>query len=270
MSPARPSLNVGPKPIRLALIGLGGIGGELVRIAAAAATGTAATPVVGALVRSDGAHAAIPRVTSIAALLALEPDVVVECAGHAALREHGAAILSAGVDLVPASVGLFADPSALSEFQAAARRGGSSIRLSNGAIAGIDGLAAARQLGLESVLLRSVMPFDSSEVRGGAGEGATVVYHGPARGAALQYPRHANLAATVSLAGLGFDRTEVELFADAGVASNRHEIHVEGTFGRFTVVVHGRRIHEGSPSSRLVAGSLYTAASGGFLQIPGP
>src|SRR5438445_11849876 len=85
------------KPLRVGLIGLGSIG---LRVAEAIKKGEAGeTEVVSALVRDRAAAAAsagrlaIRLADSLASLLADRPDIVVECAGHAALRAHGAVVL---------------------------------------------------------------------------------------------------------------------------------------------------------------------------------
>jgi aspartate dehydrogenase len=253
-------------PVRLGLIGLGSIGGTVAELAARL---PGRVQIVGALVSAGGKPraATAPRcVTRLADLLALSPEVVIECAGQPALREHGAAVLAAGVDLVPSSVGLFADDVALEIFRDAARSGASRIRLSSGAVAGVDGLLGARALGLDSVRYRFVM--SPSAWGHGTGQGALagdtacerVMFRGSAREAALQFPRHANVTATIALAGVGFERTEVELVVDTTATDNRHEIHASGFFGKLSVVVQGKRISQSSPSSRLVAGSLFSAA----------
>jgi aspartate dehydrogenase len=71
------------------------------------------------------------------------------------------------------------------------------------------------------------------------------------------------VTATIALAGVGFERTEVELVVDPEAVDNRHEIAASGFFGTFAVTVQGRRISPSSPSSRLVAGSLLSAAVSG-------
>src|SRR3712207_402642 len=97
--------------MRVGLIGLGAIGRAVVRlIASEAATEVA---VVGALVRDPARprqEAGFPVVGTATDLLALEPEVVVEAGGHAALAAHGPAILGAGRDLVAVSVGALAQP----------------------------------------------------------------------------------------------------------------------------------------------------------------
>ncbi len=164
-------------------------------------------------------------------------------------------------------MGAFADDEVLALFVDAARVGSSHIRLGSGAVAGIDGLLGARRLGLDSVRYRFVM---SPVAWGHAIEPSAptvvdaprrrVVFRGTAREAARRYPRHANVTATIALAGVGFEATEVELVVDMDAADNRHEIEAAGVFGSFSVGVTGRRISESAPSSRLVAGSLLAAA----------
>jgi aspartate dehydrogenase len=167
-------------------------------------------------------------------------------------------------------MGLFADNAVLAQFRDAAREGRSRMRIPCGAVAGIDGLRAARRLGLDSVTYRFVMspgawPHTVAAGSGVAGRSAseTVVFRGRAAEAARSYPRHANLTATIALAGLGLDRTDVEFVVDTLAVRNRHEIEAAGYFGSLSVVVEGHRISESSPSSRLVAGSLLDAAVSG-------
>lgn len=254
MNGASPSLRIG-------LVGLGNIGGLLVE----AAQRLASPPtIVGALVRDpQRPHPPVPLFAHLDALLDARPDVVIECAGQPALRACGERVLAAACDLVPSSTGLFTDDAMLERFRAAARAGGSRMGMSSGAVAGIDALLAARCLGLDSVRYRFVM---SPAAWGHAvveDVERQVVYRGTAREAARRYPRHANVTATVALAGIGFERTEVELVVDRAVTTNHHEIEATGFFGELSVHVVGRRIGTTSPSSRLVAGALLAAAAEG-------
>ena len=104
----------------------------------------------------------------------------------------------------------------------------------------MDAIAAMRMGGLETVRYRSRKP--PVAWRGTPAEKVVdlatlakpaVLYRGNARQAALLYPQNANVAATVALAGLGFERTEVELVADPAAPGNVHEIEATGTAGRF-------------------------------------
>ena len=56
------------------------------------------------------------------------PDLVLDCAGHAGLREHGPDILAAGIDLYSVSAGALADADLYRDLSDAARRGGTALR----------------------------------------------------------------------------------------------------------------------------------------------
>ncbi len=210
----------------------------------------------------EAPHEAPLLVDRFGALLDSRPDLVVECAGHQAVDAHGAAVLQAGVDLLVVSVGALADAARERALTVAARTAHKKLILPSGAIGGIDWLTAARSAGLRRVTYRSRKPpqawvGSAAELhipRDGLAV-ATPFFQGSAREAALQYPRNANVAATVALASLGFDATRVELIADPHVTANIHEIEAEGEGGRMSLRL------EGIPDARNPRSSVMTAHS---------
>ena len=156
---------------------------------------------------------AVQVVTSVADCQSA-PDLVLECAGQAGVRSHGADVLRRGWDLMMISVGALADRQLADQLQAAATVGGSRLHALPGAIAGIDGLAAAREGGLQQVVYQcrkspaswkgspAENMIDLADVRE-----ATVFFEGSARDAATTFPANANVAATIALASLGLDRS---------------------------------------------------------------
>jgi aspartate dehydrogenase len=198
--------------------------------------------------------------TEIADLLARKPQVVAECASHVAVRDFGPAILAAGIDFVVISIGALSDDGLRTRLQQAAKDGGARLVLPSGAIGGIDAVVAARLSGLESVVYTGRKP--PLAWRGTPAETLlqldslrepTVFFEGSARKAAQGYPFNANVAATLALAGIGFEDTQVRLVADPGITRNVHEFAVRSGCGDFTVRLEGRP-SAANPKTSLMAG----------------
>lgn len=255
---------------RLGLIGAGGMAATVLEALAARLPAPLALLTI--LVRPGGeakaaalaaAHAVAEQAvirSDIAAFLADAPDVVAECAGHAAVRAHGAAVLAAGCDLVVISVGALADDDLHRRLDAAAAASGAQLVLPPGAVGGIDVLAAARLSGLEEVTYIGRKP--PAAWRGtpaealvdlGALAGPAVFFDGTAREAARDYPQNANVAAAVALAAGGFDTTRVRLVADPGITRNVHEVSVRSACADFTIRLEGRP-SPANPKTSLTAG----------------
>lgn len=242
---------------RVALIGLGAIGRSVVDIADAYADEIV---IVAACTGSGEARfpdVTLPVVDSLPALLAHSPDVVVEVAGHEALRQHGPGVLRTGLDLVAVSVGVLAVPEVEQELLDAAREGGSQIRVASGAIGALDALAAAAIGGIDSVTHTTRKP--AYTLLGDEGREMTEareVFHGPARAAALRYPESVNVTAAVSLAGIGFDRTEVRVIADPDVDRNIHSVEAHGAFGSLRFEIRNVPSETNPKTGRIVAMSI--------------
>lgn len=204
-----------------------------------------------------------------AELIAARPAVVVEAAGHEAVRSYALRIVDAELDLMLMSIGALADDAIRTPLEQAAARRGAAIWLPSGGIGGLDALAAARALGdLERVTLRTTKRPEGLHTapyvveRGLLREPLTeplVIYRGPAREAARHFPQNINIAAAVSLAGIGFDRTQVEVVADPSVPRSVHEIRAEGRFGA-CVLRFENVMDPGNPRTSRLAGLSAIAA----------
>ena len=190
-------------------------------------------------------------------------DHMIDCAGHAGLRAHGSAVLRSGLPLTTLSVGALADQQLARELESAANDGNSKLHLASGAIGALDCLRAARIGDVHSVTYVGRKPPGSW--RGSPAEtkldlnslrDAVVHFNGSARDAALEYPKNANVAAAVALAGVGFEKTTVRLVADPGLSENVHEIDARGEFGRFLFQIHGHSLPDNPRSSALAAMSV--------------
>lgn len=191
-------------------------------------------------------------------------DLMIDCAGHSALAEHGQRILAAGIDMITVSIGALADRQVETALRQAADEGQARLHLASGAIGALDCLAAARVGGLSAVTYTGRKPPEGW--RGSPAEGpldlgnlppgAHLHFEGSAREAALAYPKNANVAAAVALAGIGFDDTNVQLIADTTLKQNSHEITAQGSFGTFRFQISGNALPDNPKSSALAAMSV--------------
>lgn len=184
---------------------------------------------------------------SVEDYLAARPDLTVECAVHQVVRETVPQVLEAGCETVIVSIGALADDATATALEEAAAAGGCRAVLVSGAIGGIDALAAARLAGIEEVVYTGRKPphawtgtpaetmLDLDTL---AEE--TVFFSGTARAAATQYPKNANVAATLALAGIGFDRTRVRLIADPAATGNTHEYEVRSASVNYAIRLEGK------------------------------
>ncbi|WP_417723866.1 aspartate dehydrogenase [Salipiger sp.] len=260
---------------RIATIGFGAMARSL---AAALARHDGGPRVTDCLLRPDSATdlpEGVTACTDIAALIAKAPDLVVECAGHAALAETVPALLRAGLDVVVVSLGALCDDALRAEVMRAAAEGAARLIPVAGAVGGLDLLRAARLAGLDAVTYRGIKPAgawagspaaDAVDL-GGLAQ-ATVVFSGTAREAALRFPKNANVAAAVAFAGLGLDATRVELIADPAGTANRHEIAATGAFGEMAFSVTNRPLPGNPKTSHLAALSAEEAVLAVFAAGP--
>ena len=244
--------------MKVAIIGRGAIG-QYVRSQLAQHNITE----IAQIVRPGQEAATHPPCISDLNYLPERPDLIIDCGGHAALAAHGPVALALGIDVLTVSLGALADPRLEAALTAAAESGQSRLHLTSGAVGGLDALRGARAGEITRVTYTGRKP-----PKGWAGSPAedvldldglseaTAHFTGSARNAALAYPKNANVAAAVALAGIGFDATEIALIADPTVTANIHEIHASGAFGSFHFTISGNGLPDNPRSSALAAMSI--------------
>jgi aspartate dehydrogenase len=209
--------------------------------------------------RAEAAMAGFARPAPVVALseLAELGDVVVECAPAAVLREIAEPALERGRRLVVLSCGALLDNFDLVDL---AEKGGGRIHVPTGALLGLDAVTAAAEGGISSVTMITRKPpqglagapylVENGIEVSGLNE-AKRVFAGTAREAARGFPANVNVAAALALAGIGPDRTTIEIWADPGVTRNMHRIEVEAEAARFSMQIEGVPSLENPRTGRL-------------------
>jgi len=191
------------------------------------------------------------------ARLADAAEIVVECAPAALLREIAEPALMAGRTLIVLSCGALLDNFDLVDL---ARRHNARILVPTGALLGLDAVQAAAQGEISRIHMITRKPplgLDGAPylVEHGisvAGlDRALCVFTGSAREAARGFPANVNVAAALALAGIGPDKTTIEIWADPGVTRNIHRIEVEADAARLTVQIENVPSEDNPKTGRL-------------------
>jgi aspartate dehydrogenase len=209
---------------------------------------TRVVAIAGRSARSRGRQLAkafrIPFVIGPKALLTRKPDVVVEAASHDAVREYGEPLLRKNVALIVLSSGALCDDVLRGKLERAAEKSGALLSVPSGGIGGLDALKAACVAGVEEVTITVTKP--SAAWKGipyvealkvdldGLREPRTL-YDGTARNGVPLFPANVNIAAVLSMAGIGFDKTRLKVVADPALKYNTHYIDVRGRTGNFSI-----------------------------------
>ena len=195
-------------------------------------------------------------------------DLIVECASQEAVLKYALSAAENGVDMMVLSVGAFQDASFYSLLKEKAASHNSKIYIPSGAIAGTDGLKSAADAGLSSVSVTTRKPISGligspyliqNNINLQKIEVPTLVFEGSAADAVLAFPKNVNVCATISLCGLGFDKTTVRIIADPTISENIHELDVCGEFGHMKMIIENKPSPQNPKTSYLAALSAVSA-----------
>ena len=174
-------------------------------------------------------------------------DLIIEAASQEAVRRYSKPIVAAGKDLMIMSVGALSDTALLAELSEidSLRKGKNRIYVPTGAIAGIDAIRSVRHL-IDTITLTTTKspkslsgaPFlTAKNINLDAITEITEIYEGPASEAVKMFPANVNVAAVLSLAGVGSDKTKVRVIVNPHATTNQHEIVATGSFGVLKITV---------------------------------
>jgi aspartate dehydrogenase len=239
---------VAREPLKVGLAGLGAVGLEVARRIEAGIPGLTLAAV--AVRDKEKAKRNLPQVGDRIPVMAAEAlaescDLVVECLPPELFRAIASSVIERGKLFMPLSVGQLLENW---DFVARAKETGARILVPTGALIGLDAVRAAGEGTIHSVTMVTRKPPNGLEgapylvERGISLKGinaARKVFDGTARDGARGFPANVNVAAALSLAGIGPDKTKLEIWADPAIDRNTHRIEVDSDTARFSMTIEG-------------------------------
>jgi aspartate dehydrogenase len=239
---------VAREPLKVGLAGLGAVGLEVARRIEAGIPGLVLAAV--AVRDKEKAKRNLPQIGDRIPVIAAEQlaescDLVVECLPPELFRTIAASVIERGRLFMPLSVGQLLENW---DFVARAKETGARIMVPTGALIGLDAVRAAGEGTIHSVTMMTRKPPAGLEgapylvERGISLKGintARKVFDGTAREGARGFPANVNVAAALSLAGIGPDKTKLEIWADPAIDRNTHRIEVDSDTARFSMTIEG-------------------------------
>ena len=222
--------------MRVGIVGCGAIGTDLAKFAAA-------QPEISGLLLFDQSPERAEQLAKLTPkskvarsgeALVKEVELVIECASQDAARLYLPLAINASRSVMCLSMGVFADDKFRNQLIETARKNNVKIYLPSGAIAAVDALKAAALSRITSVTLVTTKPPAALGIKA---DKWTILFDGTAREAVKKFPLNVNVAACLSLAGIGFDQTRVQVVADPLATRNQHKVIIEGDFGRIRTEV---------------------------------
>jgi aspartate dehydrogenase len=257
--------------LRIGIAGLGAVGLDVARrLIDDDVPGLTLTAI--AVRDAEKARRLLPQIGDMIALrtptaLADDCDVVVECLPPALFREIAIAAIDKSRLFMPLSVAQLLQNGDLIE---RAKANGARILVPSGALIGFDAVRAAAEGTIHSVNMVTRKPpaglegapyLLENDISVAGLKKPLKVFDGPAREGARGFPTNVNVAAALSLAGIGPDRTHLEIWADPTVTRNIHTITVEADTTRFTMTIESVP-SENPRTGKLVAPSVIAALRG--------
>ncbi|MGH6672797.1 MAG: aspartate dehydrogenase [Xanthobacteraceae bacterium] len=258
------------EPLKIGLAGLGAVGLEVARRIEAGIPGLVLTAV--SVRDKDKAQRNLPQAGKAIPIVPAEQlaescDLVVECLPPAMFRAVALSVIERGKLFMPLSVGKLLENW---DMVGRAKETGARILVPTGGLIGLDAVRAAAEGTVRSVVMITRKPPNGLDgapylvERGISLKGLNAprkVFDGSARDGARGFPANVNVAAALSLAGIGPDRTHLEIWADPALDRNTHRIEVDADTVHFSMAIENVP-SENPRTGRIVALSTVAALRG--------
>lgn len=257
-------------PVRFVLCGFGNVGGQIASLLQDDTSGELELVAIAARDKAKAAEKARALGLDVPVIDAADAprhaDVVVEAATYDSFRSVVEPAIEAGCHIVAVSVGALAQNLDMVD---RARETGATLQIANGTLPGLDMVRAARETGLTEVrLISRLTPRSLSAERYVTDRGLDLadpdawpvqVFCGTAREAAKHFPRHFNVAVALSLAGIGLDRTIIEIYADGNVPGSAQRLLVKSDAVELEMSSQNWPSPQNPRTSRIVAPTIVAA-----------
>ena len=251
---------------KLGIAGLGAIG---MKVAGKIDSGAIPGIALAAVSANDKARAAAkvagfaaPPIVCTLAELSDHADIVIECAPASVFAEVAGPAVEKGRMFMPLSVGALLNHMDLVD---RARETGARIIVPTGAIIGLDTVRAMAVGEITSVRLETRKPPNGlagapylveNDIDVDNLSEALCVFRGSAREAARAFPANVNVAAALGLAGVGPDKTTIEVWADPAMDRNQQTVTIESDTGEATMQIRNVPSAENPRTGKIVANSV--------------
>ena len=255
---------------RFVLAGFGNVGGQIAEAVLADSSGQLEVAAIAARNHEKAQERALALGLNVPIINVAEASaharIVVECATYDSFRDVLEPPLTAGCHVIAVSVGALAQHVDLIDL---AEQHGATLQIASGTLPGLDILRSAREGNIQSVKLASqILPRSFAHEAYITEQGIDLqraesepvfVFSGSAREAARHFPRHFNVAVSLSLAGIGLDRTQVEIYAYGQLTGACHTITIESDVVKLTMTSQNFPSPQNNRTSRVVAPSIIAA-----------
>lgn len=254
------------KKYRLAIIGSGSLARIIVEYVHSEMSGN--YEILGILVRNkekamELANSLNAKVyNNLEEVIKDSPDYIIEAASPSVVREMGMEILRSGINLIPLSVGAFADKGFYEEAKRTALENNSRVHIPSGAVGGFDVLAAAMLMGDAQVSIDTVKSPESLngapylKGRELSKDKKEQVFRGFAKEAIEGFPENVNVAVATAIATTGVENTKVSIDSIPGKKGNKHEIRLNGENINIDITIESIPSPDNPKSSTLAAYSV--------------
>ena len=195
-------------------------------------------------------------------------QIVIDCAPKEAFRDIATRCIEKGKKLITVSGSGILDNLDLIE---SPKHNNSQIILATGAILGLDALRAAAESTIHSVKMTTRKPPNAlskapyvikNNIELDQLSEARLIFKGSATDGAKAFPANVNVAAAVGLAGIGANKTELEIWADPNLERNTHKVEVKSDSAEFEMSIQNVQTPENPGTGKITGLSVIACLRG--------